>query len=737
MSPQVPQDGQAPTARGGIPGTDSWLVRGMGALVLLLTMTPVHLLLDQPGTGGFGESAVMRNSSNLGMAWWGILLATGVGTALTILLPADRIRGPLSRLGRALSTPPIHRFSLAFALAATVLAVLAGQALFQGLPTLVDGMVTRLQARTLAGGLLALDLPQPRAPWLIPNTVLTSEGWVSQYPPFPALLLALGELSRAPWLVFPLLVGGTVFFTTLLAERVLPDRPAVARVSGILLAVSPFLLVLGAGYLSHIPAATFTALTLYAAHRALDGRWGWAILAGAGSGAVVTSRPLLGLVMGVAVPVALWSWAATKRKGGWPWLLSRCSGAVLGGAPFAVGLGLYNRHFFGSATRLGYSVAFGPSHDLGFHTDPWGNIYSISEALGFTAVDLTGLGAFLFETPIPATALVGVFLLLSPRTPRGTGYFLAWAGLPVLSNGFYWHHGFHLGPRMLYEAAPAWIVLSVMAALTLTAEGEPEEGPADDGSPSGGDDDDEHGEPEEEGRRRIRGAVRVRDLVLWTLVASVAGVGFLLPNRLANYRWPPETLSRISTPRLPSEDPALVFVHGSWTERISSRLQASGMRLDSIETALRRNDVCALSSYAADRFSRGGSGSSLGPGETALDFELLADTPSHLKPVSLSEGNRILVDPTLPLTSLCRWEAHADRFGIISLAPLIWQGDLPGLEEGRPMFVRDLGPEQNRPVLEAFPDRRPYLLMTPAPDSEPQIRDYDEGMALIWGEEPP
>ena len=714
----------------------SWFVRGMGALVLLLTMTPVHRLLDQPGTGGFGESAVMRNSSNLGMAWWGILLATGVGTALTILFPAARIRSPLSRLGRALSAPPIHRFSLAFALAATILAVFAGQALFQGLPTLVDGMVTRLQARTLAGGLLALDLPQPRASWLIPNTVLTSEGWVSQYPPFPALLLALGELSRAPWLVFPLLVGGTVFFTTLLAERVLPDRPAVARVSGILLAVSPFLLVLGGGYLSHVPAATFTALTLYAAHRALEGRWGWAILAGAGSGAVVTSRPLLGLVMGVAVPVALWSWAARKRKkGGWRWLLSRFSGAMLGGAPFAVGLGLYNRHFFGSATRLGYSVAFGPSHDLGFHTDPWGNIYSIYEALGFTAVDLTGLGAFLFETPIPATALVGAFLLLNPRIPRGTGYFLAWAGLPVLANGFYWHHGFHLGPRMLYETAPAWVVLSAMAVLTLTAERGPEEDPDRSGSP-GESDEDETGEPEGEPRTRLRSAIRVRDLVLWSLVASVLGVGFLLPNRLASYRWSPETLARISTPQLPFEDPALVFVHGSWTERISSRLQASGMRLDSIETALRRNDVCALSSYTTDRFSREESGSSVEHGETALDFELLADTPPHLKPVSLSEGNRILVDPTRPLTSLCRWEAHADRFGIISLAPLIWQGDLPGLEEGRPMFVRDLGPEQNRPVLEAYPDRRPYLLMTPAPHSEPQIRDYDEGMALIWGEGP-
>jgi hypothetical protein len=160
------------------------------------------------------------------------------------------------------------------------------------------------------------------------------------------------------------------------------------------------------------------------------------------------------------------------------------------------------------------------------------------------------------------------------------------------------------------------------------------------------------------------------------------------------------------------------------------------MRLDSIETALRRNDICALHDLAMVRSGRDGGGPGGAAVGQSLDFQLLAETPPHLEPVYLTEGNRILVDQRRAVTPECQREGRADRLGIISLAPLLWQGDLPGVESGRPMFVRDLGPEDNQRVLEAFPERVPYLLLTPTPEGTPEVRAYDEGMALIWGEEP-
>ncbi len=104
-----------------------------------------------------------------------------------------------------------------------------------------------------------------------------------------------------------------------------------------------------------------------------------------------------------------------------------------------------------------------------------------------------------------------------------------------------------------------------------------------------------------------------------------------------------------------------------------------------------------------------------------------------MQPTLLSEGDRILVDPSLPFTDECRREAEADRNGIISLAPLVWQGDLPGVEEGDPMFVRDLGPTDNDRVRSAFPARESYVLLIPERGGNPRILGYEEGIDMLWG----
>jgi hypothetical protein len=576
--------------------------------------------------------------------------------------------------------------------------------LFQKYPTLLDGMVNLLQGRLLATGRAALVLPDPAAAWLIQNTVITPEGWISQYPPFPALLLAVGQFVGTPWLVPPLLAGATVFLAVLLFQRVLPEEPLAVRVGGILLALSPFLLFLAGGYLSHVPAALFGTLALYAAVRALGGSWAWAMLVGVGSGAAVASRPLYGTVVAVGIPAVLWLLSWKDRGGGW--VSRRLGAAVAGGAPMALAWGLYNRHFFGHPFRIGYSAAFGPSHGLGFHRDPWGNLYGVAEALGSTAADLLSLGVFLLETPLSPVILVGAFLLLRPPSRRA-GLLLAWALLPLLANAFYWHHGFHLGPRMLYETIPPWIMLTAMAALALACL-EPQASPP-----------------------RVR--PDPRDVMLWTLLISVLGAAVLAPLRAGSYRWEEETLARLRVPEIPGSEPALIFVHGSWSERVAARLQESGMRLDSVETALRRNDLCQVHRLALTLDGR----ASEDPVNVAdLDFEPLPGTPVHLTEVTLSEGNRILANPLLEPSESCIREARADRHGIVSLAPLLWQGDLPGLERGDPLFARDLGWEDNEAVRDTFRERTPYLLVAPAPGEPPILQAYRTGMMEIWSEGP-
>ncbi len=693
------------------------LRRGLGALILLLTLTPVYRVLDWSGTGSFGVGTVIRGDTNLETAWWGILLAAGLGGGLALLGAIGPLLVALRRLGEWASRVPAPTFAVGVGTVATLLGLATGSLVFSRLPTLVDGMATLLHGRILAGGTLALPLPGPAAAWVIPNTLVTPLGWVSQYPPLHPLLLALGFLVSAPWLVGPLCLGVTVAFGFLITGRLFPEAPGVSRFGGALLAASPFLVFLSGGYLSHVPAAAAGAFTLWATLKARDAGWGWAVAAGLGSGAMVATRPWTGLVVAVAFPAFLWA-AEGWRKRGWGWTAVRFGGAVIGGLPMAAGLALHNARLFGSPLTLGFSLAYGPPHDLGFHRDPWGNLYGPVEALGYSAANLLTLGVYLLETALPALALVGAFLLLARRLPRGTGVLLGWALLPALANVFYWHHGFHLGPRMLYEGAPAWVLLTALAAVQLSRR----EAPGNGGSAPG---EGRQGQP-----RSVLARLHPRDVLLGALLLSLLGIPILVSLRASSYAWTEETLVRIRAPEVPGTEPALVFVHGSWEERIAARLQGAGMRLDSIESALRRNDVCRLHSFAQAWVAGGGATSSADQG---IDFDLLPDTPAHLRLLPVSEGEDVWVDPSLGFTPDCQREARADRGGIVSLAPLLWQGDLPGIEGGKPLFVRDLGPDENAAVLAAFPHRKPFLYLIPDPGWDPELRGYQEGMGLLWG----
>lgn len=729
--------------RRSVPGSTAagWGRRSLGFSLLVLSLAPVYRLLDHPQTGRFGEGTLRWGEANLEAAWWGILVAAVLGAALFFLVSPTALRGALGVVAARSRGIPTRALALVASTFAMLLALTASRAAFQGFPTLLDEMAALLHGRILASGRLALPLPEPQAGWLVANTLMTAEGWTSQYPLFQPLLLAGGFLVGTPWLVGPLSLGLTVGLGVLVAHHLLPGRPGTVRLAGLLLACSPFLVFLGGGYLSHVPAAALVAFVVWAALQARDRGWGWGVLVGAGAGALVGARPWTGLVMGVVFPAALWlahahtqrSSAGRGRKihlvcGSIPWLARRMGAALLGGLPFAMAWGYVHNRLFGSPAALGYALAYGPSHDLGFHRDPWGNLYGPLEALGYTSADLITLGVYLLETAVPAVPLAALHLLLAPRIPKGTWVLWGWALLPVAANFFYWHHGFHLGPRMLYEAAPAWVILTALAAVELSGGGKG--GPRPHRCSS-------RGRPSRlfpVGGRWSRVLPRWEDWLLGALLVSAVSFPFLSALRFSAHRWNPETLARIRPPTVAGGEPSLVFVHGSWEERISARLQASGMRLDSIETALRRNDICLLHTLAVARAA--GDSARADALLSSLDFRLLPDTPPHLTRIQVVEGEDVLVDPTLPPTPDCLREARADRHGLVSLAPLVWQGDLPGIEEGRPMFVRDLGPEANEPLLRAFPHRRPYLYTTPPGGGPPRLFSYKEGLGLLWGDTP-
>jgi hypothetical protein len=487
----------------------------------------------------------------------------------------------------------------------------------------------------------------------------------------------------------------TVLFTALAAERLLPGRTAVARTGALLVALSPFLIAHAGAFMSHTTAAAFGAIAIWCAARSDDGTPWWMAGAGVAIGAMFATRPVSALTL--AAGISFWSALRAARTD--QLALRRSAGRIAlfaaGALPFVALVALYNSHFFGSATTFGYNAALGQAAGLGFGTDPWGNTYGPLQALAYTSAELSALNLFLLETPLPAVAIVALYLVLAPRLARGETLIAAWALLPVAAQLPYWHHGLFMGPRMLNESAPAWALLAAIAVVALVAR-LPARLPASPGwSP------------------RTFGATLA-------LGAVLAGVFVLGPMRLSSYTQRPLAFDAASS----AQAPALIFVHGGWTSRLAMRLAAAGMRLDSVETALRQNPTCAVQTYADARRA----GSPL----PALDFAPRATALPQA--VELSPGNRIRIAAgETRLAGECGRQAAADRNGVIDVTPLLWRGDLPGAPVSGAMFVRDMGPPDNETIIAAEPARTAYILMTAAPDAPPRLLPYAEGVRLLWG----
>jgi len=677
-----------------------------GGILFLLATAPFYRLLPLRETGLAGEGTAALSDITAGVIWSGALLVLIPAILLARLVRPELLNLGLERIGALVQAPRIGAFAAGLALL-TGAATLGFSALvLEGKPNLIDAMAQLVHARYLAEGMLAGPVLAEGEFWLLQNSLNTAHGWVSQYPPGHLLLLAAGFRWGAVWAVGPALAAATVFFTALAAERLLPEDRGVARLGAILVAVSPFLIGLAGAYMNHVTAAAFGAAAVYFALRARDGHSGWAVPTGFALAWIFGTRPLSAIVCGAVVAFGVW--LPAKERGafavrGW---IRRVGLACVGALPFILLLCAYNDHFFGSPFTFGYTIAHGETTRLGFHRDPWGNWYGPLEAIAYTSADLVALSLHLLETPIPLVAVVGLFLLLASRLSRGEGIIAAWAVLPVVANLFYWHHGLFMGPRMLNEAAPAWGLLAAVAVVGIVRR------------VSGA-------------RSALRGKYSVRVAVTaFFAVPGVLATAWLAPQRLLSYGGGWQASSRIEAPRV--QEPSLVFVHGAWTARVAARLAATGMRLDSVETALRQNSACAVHHFSLD-YAAVGDRQGSPDGRQTLDLEPRSrDFPRF---VEISPGNRIRVVEGERWTDDCLREAHADRNGIIDVSPLLWQGDLPGLPARGAMFVRDMGPEANERLIRRYPERVPLVLYLPAADEPPVLVPYDEGIAAIWGGE--
>ena len=604
--------------------------------------------------------------------WWvPIIIVASLGIAF---VTRGRISHGLASVGALIARPPRFVVALIVGGIGLALTIWVSRFVFDGRTVVNDASVQLIQARYFAAGQLSgppLAMPEF---WSIQFMIQTAAGWVSQYPPAHALALAVGLSFGGPWVAMAVAMGVMGSCLVLSFERLMPGQIGAARLAALFSVCSPLLLALAGSLMNHATVAALAAVALYLALRAETGTALWSVGAGAMVGAMVMTRPVSGLLIGLVVTSGIWLTSVQARRRpnteadigelnsardyglghdlDWTWLGHRFGGWFLGGLPFAIGFGWFNARFFGSPFRLGYVVASGPNHSLGFHEDPWGRMYGVTQAIGYTSAELVSLGRELLGTPFPVVALVGAFLLFAPKLTRGERILLAWSALPVLASALYWHHDLIFGPRMLGEAVPAWCAVSVVAALGL-------------------------------GR-----AVRRWWFADALAVVLLAGLTFGV------VRGAPERLSRHSSRLAPRAivdvpGPSLVFVHEPWADRVGGLLSGSGLRLDSVRTLLTRFHPCQLQASMAG--------------------------------LPMSEMN-----------ARCQREFESDSLGSLGLTNYLWLGDLPGLPPKGPLWVRDLGPEENARLIEMHPDRFPLFLLPDGESGQWSVVPYDLGVSTLW-----
>lgn len=687
------------TAAGGSGGLFTYALRCAGVVLVILVLLPLYRQLDAADGGLVLRSILTYTELARTMLLYGSLIVILVALVLARLLDPDKIEKWCTSAGRRLVAIPSARFVWCLALLSAAVTLAFSHFVLAGKPTLLDAMVQMLQARFVAAGHLGGPADRFTEFWQLQNSLITPNGWVSQYPPGHVFLLALGFLLRVPILVGPALVGVTVLFTALSAQRLLRDDPAVARLGAIMLALSPFFIGLAGAYMNHVSAAAAASVAVYCALRSEDDeRFRWPLLTGAALGLAFSIRPLAAIVAGMTV-LAIWIVVRGARRteiAGW----GRLSiGAVIGAVPFLVAVGAYNNHFFGSPFRFGYVAAQGPLTGLGFHRDPYGHFYGPAEALAYTSSDLVTLSLYLLETPMPAVIVVGLFLMLRRKLSAGEQLIALWALLPVIANVFYWHHGIFMGPRMLNEAAPGWALLTAIGAVGLVRLT----------------------------TRRQFGSLSPRAMLsVAFIVAWAAGIFYLAPSRLRSYGGAWMASSRIEPPH--TATPSLIFVHGAWSGRVVMRLIANGLRLDSLEIGIRQNTTCEFQEfanwYAAAKAGRITS-------RPDVDF----DPASRRRPVLflIAEEDAIRANPGQPLSRDCVREIASDSAGIIDISSFLWQTDLPELPGDGTMIVRDMGPEANARLIAHYPHRTPmFFYRAEGEDKGPQLVSYAEGLRRLW-----
>lgn len=350
-----------------------------------------------------------------------------------------------------------------FAFAASaILAVIC----FGRQPHNADEVAQLFHAKILLSGRLALP-PDANPEFFAMDNMIDRERWYSQFPAGGPAFLAIGLALRAAWLLNPALFALSILSIYGFVRRAYTE--AVARATVLLVALCPFALFMAASFMNHVPVLWLTSVALMQLAIWVDAEGTRdanraAALIGLALGVAFTVRPLDALIVaGVFAVIQL-----DHLRGSAPRARSLIAQIAAGLLPLAV-LFIVNVQTNGAPLRLGYEVLYGSAHQLGFHLDPYGTPHTPTRALTFASKYLLQLNVLLFEWPLPVIGIIGTGLLALRRPTRWDLVLIALLLAQVIGYALYWHDGSFRGPRFLFTALPAIIILTARTPFVIAS----------------------------------------------------------------------------------------------------------------------------------------------------------------------------------------------------------------------------------------------------------------------------
>jgi len=330
------------------------------------------------------------------------------------------------------------------------------------IPHILDSIAQLFQAKIFTTGKLYAPIP-PHKEFFDYAHVINDEKWYSQYPPGHALLLSIGLLLGAPWLIGPLTGTASLLIFYLVVKGIYHDK-RLTYLSTLLFLCSPFFLFMSSSHMNHTSTMFFIVLfLLFYSGTVLSPSLTAPLLAGLSLGYAINIRPLTAVAIGLPFMLHLLIRTCWTKE-----VQSKKAVVFFTGISFMVlVLLLYNYFTNGNPFVFGYQQKYSTLGFLG-NTQGWTpQPHTLKGGVINTSNNLIGLNEYLFEWPIPSLTFVFLLFFLPLKKCKWDFLFLSASLVLTISYFFYFHQDYIFGPRFYYCLTPFLIIFTVRAFLAL------------------------------------------------------------------------------------------------------------------------------------------------------------------------------------------------------------------------------------------------------------------------------